>query len=766
MSEYETTLWEIVSRLRDGRGHVSFEDAVRATREGGREVTYNHLWHIGARYPNTGYYAPAPFVVDFMATYCSQLNPRSILDPWAGGGAVLVPVVEKCRPDIAIGLERSLNAVALASLMSEGQGIGWEACDPLESIQGLAGPFDAVVSCPPIGYRPRSLQLHDGKADVDLHTNAEHLLLLQAALLLSASGAGIFVTDCSFLHLNRSKHVLSNLNRFGLYLDAALSLPPGTLSQTSIPGLLVIIRRQRAEQLFVGELSAEVDADVLLSNLLERKQGPVPELGRLTTLAEFSSFQQLKAQEELKTFASEQHLSPIALREVATEINLARRSAAEPFEERPNTVYLPLLGTSSPCLSLQGLKIKPQNYAQIVLDPEKADARWLASFYDSPIGRTLLQASMQATAIPRLTLDGLRRATIFAPDLDRQRQLAQVEGEIELLMVQLEKHRRDLREHPLRASSIARAVGMMQPTDSLESWLETLPSPLATVLWTYHAADSPKEKSEHLQHFFEALAELNATLMLSGFASDKTFLDLHKDQWVETDSSYKGWFRTAAFGNWLMTAKRLAKTLRQCLSQSDERDRCLRCFGDPPPGFLEMLSDKRLYNQILETARDIRNRMSGHTGIRSERWDREQLRLLDQELLQARSIISDWYARSPLYRPGSAIKSEGMFDQQAHVLMGPRYPFRTTRVRVAAMMETESLYALPEDGLRPVELLPFVWLGPTDPEERSAFYFYSRLEDGSARYVSYHYQNQPEQRLPAAKLKRAFDLLAGGRTEG
>lgn len=133
--------------------------------------------------------------------------------------------------------------------------------------------FDVIIGSPPWNWQPQSLTFSfDGK-DIEIHDDKDKLLILKASQLLSPGGVGFFITSPSFIMKRGKRTVYANLSRFGLFIDAILSLPSGTFSGTSLSGLLVIIRKQKPEQLFVGELSSNLTSnDVLLKNLKARKK--------------------------------------------------------------------------------------------------------------------------------------------------------------------------------------------------------------------------------------------------------------------------------------------------------------------------------------------------------------------------------------------------------------------------------------------------------------------------------------------------------------
>lgn len=57
--------------------------------------------------------------------------------------------------------------------------------------------------------------------------------------------------------------------------------------------------------------------------------------------------------------------------------------------------------------------------------------------------------------------------------------------------------------------------------DTYEGWVETLPYPIASVLWHHKISGAdPRIRFGILLHFFEAFAEFIATIHLSAYLSD------------------------------------------------------------------------------------------------------------------------------------------------------------------------------------------------------------------------------------------------------
>jgi hypothetical protein len=96
---------------------------------------------------------------------------------------------------------------------------------------------------------------------------------------------------------------------------------------------------------FVGELSGdEQRTQLLVNNFIELRDGADLSLGKVVDLHGFTSYSVLEENNRLAKIAIEFGAPRIALSEIALELNLINSEGL--FPERPNTVYLPLIGTS------------------------------------------------------------------------------------------------------------------------------------------------------------------------------------------------------------------------------------------------------------------------------------------------------------------------------------------------------------------------------------------------------------------------------------
>lgn len=704
------------------------------------------------------------FIPIFIASYLKESAPKSILDTWAGTGGILAPLVRILEPSVAVGLSRVMEEQEIARLLHDDMPIDWRLGEPLLLLDDIDVRFDVVVGCLPWGSRPESLTLTLDGTPVELRDDLDNLLMLKASMLLESEGVGFFLASPRFMLQRGSQAVRANLLRLGLFVDAALALPCGTFSpMTSMGGLLVVIRRQKPARLFVGELTSDpTSSDVLLNNLKARKEGKAPQLGSLVDPQSFRSFEAVVAQHEVERLARRLRLAATPLTEIATEVNLAKRGLEEGFSDLPNTVYLPLIGRSPAVSSLAELQIKPHNYAQLVLDPDRAIATYVANFFNTPLGQKIRE-SLCTGFIPKISKSRLRTATVYLHDLATQAEIVRIDSAVSDSLTQLEMLRRKLWNQPTKARQVEKAVRSLNPESDFETWMESLPFPLASILWAFHAAEDVERKWRQLIHFFEGFSQFYATVLLSAFEADQSVLDQYGGQWMDNEPSHRDWFRTPSFGAWNILFSQAAKAARRLLSgEQEQRQRCVATFGSPETEFLNMLTSKRLVG-VLGGIKQYRDRWVGHGAPVSAQEHANRLKLLRTRLSDARRVVSDHWNTALLLRPGQSRLSEGVHRYTVEALVGTRTPFRQLQRITLEPMDDQKLYLLHEGQFKPMELLPLIGLKRAPKTQRTACYFYNRLDDEDdpegVRWVSYHFAEEAVLRGPYSEVERALSAL-------
>src|SRR6185295_13871897 len=354
-------------------------------------------------------------LASFVGKALSTRHIHSILDPWAGFGALLIPACNTIGFEVsAFALHPAENAIKLAKLIRGAPPITWRL-GTLTETSGLPAAFDAIVSALPFGMNKerREFQLPDGP--LQLTDSREHLLLAEACLRLTQAGIGIFVVRDTFLE-RREVGVFTNLSRLGLSATAAISLPAGTfLPYTGIPSTLLFVERVATTELFVAEYSQdERRSSTILANWAAHRPGKKVALGRILKTDSYRGFAALDTEERFQILALQYGGTLTTLGQIAPEINV--RNRGKPFQNKPNSVYAPVIGAGRVSTTAENVTV--QEAAQIVLDRNTAHAEYVAGYLNTSLGRSIRQSCLRGATLQRMPRAAWKTLPIILPDLE------------------------------------------------------------------------------------------------------------------------------------------------------------------------------------------------------------------------------------------------------------------------------------------------------------------------------------------------------------
>ena len=188
-------LWQLASYLRD-RGESDVGNLLTEAKKRGISVDVGLLRELPASMTR-GLWIVPDALVDVVATLGKELRATSVLDPWAGVGQFIIPLVEEIKPLRSAAITMTDREAEIATIFTHTDALEWIAGDPLTQLDHV-GQFDMIVSCPPFGHRGTVDELFI--EETTIHDDYGNLLVAKAcANNLSADGYGIFALPPSFL---------------------------------------------------------------------------------------------------------------------------------------------------------------------------------------------------------------------------------------------------------------------------------------------------------------------------------------------------------------------------------------------------------------------------------------------------------------------------------------------------------------------------------------------------------------------------------------
>ena len=695
-----------------------------------------------------------PSIAKFIVRLLDGVRAERVLDPHVGFGTLLQPVIAATRASDFVGASPNKGSLEVAECVHPTTASGeYGVCD-LEG-EGLArlGEFDLVVSLLPFAHRRREFTI-DG---VTVRDEAGHELLLRSCLRLAGNGLAVFVVTPRFHLADNERSVVRRLSDFGFYIDASFHVTEGAfLPLTGIAVDIVVVRRGKSvTALFAGQATErERPLKVLLSNYRHRRLGRTPELGVLVPHEAYRGFEAESSKHRVTTLTNRLNLVRRDLDHYALEISRCP-GHADDIEYRDNAFFLPLIVTLSCRTDAAELPARPKDFVQIVVDPEKADSNVVAGFFDTPLGREIRAGYSSGITIRRIPRGVVGQLPVWLPGVEEQRALIELDQRLRAMSSEVNELHGQLWEGRDRTDEVRRRLEQLNRDDTFPAWLDTLPFPLASILWTYHTLKgSPLRRYQQLEFFFEGLVEFLGIWLMSGM---RTSRDLFETEWSSIrrtlDRAGQSVERTS-FGTWVTILERLAKAVRTGIGSKVEKRRYWEAkFACDSSELLRSLVSKPMV-ALAKNANKLRNDWRDHGGVVGDTEARRRELVLRNLLADFRSLVGHHWEDYPLVFPTNLFTfSKGVFQCTVFSITGVRYPFDQKQLDLEAALEDGLLHFVSPLTGAVCPVLPLVRLGGTATEERNACYFFNRLESGDRqRYVSYHFEERAHvvEEIPAA----------------
>lgn len=756
-SNEQTRLWALLSEERDRGASLNVPALVELAQAHNITLSPGDLWALGARLGGGagGEAMCPPAVSDLAVALLNGVAADDVLDPWVGFGTLLQPVVVALKPKRFVGVYPNAKALDAARLvLPEGDGGEYRAGGIDGSALKADDKFDVVVSVPPFGLRTPPFTI-DG---IELRDFGGNEVLLLSSMRLRPGGIGLFVVAPSFLFDRQGNSVAANLARFDLYLDAAFLLPAGTFRPlTNIESYLVVVRRGVApSQMFVAEGSPE-RRQAVLANYRKRKSEREPELGALVDRADFIGLRQMVLARTLEQQTKRLKVPAVRLGDIAS-IERCPRDKGKIVDE-DNALYLLLAGSHRVELSRDTLPSSPLEWAVLRVNPALADARVVAGYLNGPLGRLVLESHARGSVLSKVPMSVLCDLPVYLPDLVQQRAIVEIDQRLRSLSEEVDGLRSQLWRRFDKADEIASNLGRVNREDTFPMWLDTLPFPLASILWTYHTVkDEPLKRYNQLDFFFEGLAQFLAVLVLSAVRRDAGFPEAWDSVKKTLDGAHMSLNR-ATLGTWVAVFEGLAKVVRGNLDTPGAVEVWQRLFACDDADLLAGLVGKKLVS-VLKRANQLRNGWRGHGGIVGDDEAHRRAGLYFDLLLEFRGVVEGRWEGYPLVLPQTTRHSHGLYHYSVAHVIGTRTPFDSSTLLVGQPMEDGQLHmAAPRLGAT-LPLLPLVRLGPAPKDTQNSCYFYNRVEGAAMKFVSYHFIDKPEIIEPSAGVHAILAELA------
>jgi len=712
-------------------------------------------------------YTPKP-IVDFVSKISQRIKPSSILDPVCGYGLLLASAAEVTTATVQ-GVEFVGKTFDVASIVLGEQSTLYGDAFAAHK-KGKLGQYDLIVADPPLGMKLSE----DQALAINLKTssfNFEEGLLLMVASRLNPSGVALVVVKPSFFFSSKSKQVQKFIQKEGCRISAAIHIPSGTFQNTAIASYLLMIEQGSQEEIFVGQLSPDpVHQDQLLKNLIRRKPKGGPSLGRICSLSKFLGYEAFVAQENLSRLARECGWKEFAAKEVFSQHEFMREEEEnEVFTQDANSLFLKLIGKGRASIQIDELRFGESKSLREILhlktNPNVTEPNFFVHWVNnSRIGRLTLDTLRGDSFRPRIRVKDFLELKIYLPPVQEQKLFVEGIAYLKKVHAETEELKSALFSGNESTEDLVSRIHSINQEDHYENWLESIPFPMASILWRHFASkDTYRHRYEILIHFFEATAAFLATIHLSAFMSDNENWEecgrkLHEklmDQKLSLDQ--------ATFGTWKIILERLSSTcssiLKDSENQSDKRELWQRIYGSPDREVLKMLSNSEILG-LIQQANKLRNDWQGHRGALSEDTAKSVHDRLFDLVQQIRGIFGRNWERYEMIQPGSGRYRQGMYFFTCRRLMGTRStPFEEQVYQSRHPLEEDALYLFDSVNGTGIQLRPLIEVIPSPEKQAMACFIFSRIEKHTTRWISYHFEQESEIKHSSKGVEETLSML-------
>ncbi len=730
---------EFIDRMEGFGTTVTRENLTAHLVAKGCRLTTDFLWNLKLHH-NEGLCPPA--VSEFFALLLQGIDVTSVLNPWMSEGTLLKPIVDRFAPERVVGFSKSGSSIADALLPKSCKIISGSWDDAVMDSEDL---FDVIVSVLPFGLK---ITLRGQSSDKS--RDAATVLIMRSCRRLKRGGIGVFVVSPGFLIHRQNVSISGILEELDLHIEAAFLLPAGTFKpSTGIESYIIIIRHGAPKAVFVAE-AAPPYYQAVINNYHGKFEGDRPELGGFVDLQNFTGMEAL---------VSAHRFGEDVKRSARTTVPLSAISKfleeREPGVLDDNAIYIQRAGS----FEVRGPSEPPEDFKgwlEISIDPKQAIAEVVAKYLMSPVGRLAVRSCVDHQTVKRFDPRRLGDIPILLPTMEDQEKLFESDRKMADLLSTVDELRTSLWHPSAVLDEVIGAFNVVNQVDTFPLWLDTLPFPLASILWNYHAVRSDDLRAYLLlSHFFEALAQFLATILLSA----RKHLEpdsIQKVIRVALKQSHN--LKTPSFATWTTIFAYLAKRVRTDIvyEHGEGLQDWKQATACDDANLLQALVSKDMV-KLLDDAGKRRNRWQGHGNVIA---DVEARHRRYQDLLASfRVIVGSKWASHTLVLPNTFRQQSGHIVADLQKLMGPRTPFETIKLSVERPMDEGRLHFVSEKTGKVCELLPFLHMGPAPAQTLDTCYFFNHFSKDGANFVVFQSPNKEELIINNGRMSELIEAI-------
>ena len=397
--------------------------------------------------------------------------------------------------------------------------------------------FDLIVGSLPFGMQKK--EWIDKDREINIKTRVIWIDLFKSLFLLNNSGFGIYIVE----PIHSSEEWLQfteQLKKKEFFINAIFNAPLGIWQpQTFLQPNLIVINRIDNPQLFIAELNYLENLETVINNFKGLFDSGSLDTGLLINKNDFRGFSQFKIIKEINALETQyKSYQKYQLKDVASKIILG--SVKTKFKNRLNSIYLPRIGTSPVVSRLKDLKIKQQNYFQIVLNENFVKNEYLELFFKSALGKLTLKTLILEGIIPHINKRDLLEVYVSIPNYKEQEILIATAKELANLREKVDIFDKEIAFNPKSAQNIQdklnnmlSALDELTEADKIRAIVRTGESKTLEFKQTLSVdvKNDKKEKNIEKMVLKTIVGFLNTEggILLIGVSDDKNIIGIQKE---------------------------------------------------------------------------------------------------------------------------------------------------------------------------------------------------------------------------------------------
>lgn len=633
--------------------------------------------------------------------------------------------------------------------------------DAIKYIEQSDQQFDLIVGTIPNDNFSKTEHKFENEL-TKINSSYKECLIAHSISKLKPEGKIILIVEDFFLVRKNDKSALIyNLSKLDAKLSVVLDIPPESdLFNTYIRPKLVVIEKGKQEKTMSGLYSDEEKLQtILIKNYHNKTNDNLANCGFWEKLDEFKGCHKVSLLQNMQRLAKKADLITYPMIDVVLSINIVNANKMEDFHKE-NSIYIPLSNSLEFVSSQEVINNKSKDYFQIVFDFQLVNADYYLYFLEySDIGHKYKAYINQEYWFGvHITKDSILDSFVYLPPIEIQNDVIKSQTQLHELKNEINEVQNKIWKNPNKVNKLNKLIDKFNNKEGFMDWVETLPFPLASILWSYKTeCNSEKERFEKLLHFFDAATQILASIHLSvlrnnDLLAEEILLKLNQQLKITNKTIKEG-----AFGLWVVVYEILVSSIRKKLN--NDKNLIMNLYGMEDHDLMLQFINKGLIT-LFKEANFIRNSRLGHTGAINENTAASTHNNLSNLLSKFRALsigIWDYYQ---LIIPGTTRKKGGLLSCKVKNIMGTRTPFVPNKIDINSILDEENIYLYSNISQKAIELLPFVKIMPSPKTGETVCYFYNKLlNNNKARFISYHYGNDSDIELHSDNLIKVINEI-------